>query len=1631
MGENRVKDLKELQGQLYKRLQAVELRIKALENGGSPLAARTVPLIDKNSRIQQAAWELEDAIYDRRLPKEDNITRFPGELGEARSHHVHVMNASNNYNTAIVALIILTFVEVPPWCHERHGDNMNIWKFQSGAEWCPLPEVARQDSNPNLSGIMYLPPGYAFIIEMIIEWVIISKFWHEFTLEQKHFAPMGTSIRMPLSSLGFIFACGSIVDTGVFMLFRVPFRLTFIFRTGLIFLLPGVQHIFWQIFNRTVLTEFGSVAVFFLGTMVFFAWIGLTVFQGADTFSYMEGEEKVLASHGFESFFNAINTMFIGGVTGEFIDCFLPSFVVYRLSGIVWMIYLLLTQVLFKNLVMDTLISAYLKGKDEEEEIIVSCQISSMTSAFKLLSDDGELILKEDFLTFVKALATSPRWKPIPLEVLDMMYDEFEGITKANWVNMCALLQSEFWVTDLAAPYLKDKKDCEWITDAVWEEEGQISKFDVIMNWVLMFNLIMVLIESTYDLMEIPEPAILDTIEMTFSFVYVGEVAVKLVVKSFGEYWASLANKFDFFTTWLLLSTSMLKYLPFASVKTDLAKYANILRLLRLIRIIKQLKRYKQVQFMLRVITRIVSCAGEVLELTGTFFFFFCTLAVNLFGGLLHEGNEALEGSEYAEHHWYVLNFNDMLMAFMTWFVQIICEYVPNYSDALTRTGTAAGLAYGPYSGLVVLFFYITTAAIMYELLLAFTVDVFMAVLEEDEEEETDKEMLEEKEEEEIEKKEMEENESSSSSSSACSSSESEFEAEEFVAVMQEKVFTETEEQVHFRNKTESAFVDEFNEKYEQIILGHGAGRSPVERQVCKAAWLLENGFWNQRIYCDSKSAKLDSLRKEKEETEDEEAKKKIDMEIQELNFSMDIFPKDIEKAREDHVSMLQATQSFYKAIVCLVLLTFTEVPAWCHSSRSAHLTAWSWAPGWEWCRAPEPHADMNLSGIWYLPPGYAAIFEILIEVIVLRRFMVEYHMEKEHFMKLGERQGDVQYANLTNIYVGCICSIGSIIDTLVFAVYKDPFRFTFLFRTGLLCLLPGVQRLWVRIFNRQMLGQFFSVAVFFIGTVLFFSWIAVTIYKDATEVAFVMGGEDVLVGKGFEGLRPAVYTMFLAGMTEGFDDIFIPTVTSNRASAILWLCFLLLTQVLFLNLVIDAFVAAYLEGSEKNMTLTAHTQAMAAFHAATLLFDEECEKEVFLLFIAELNRSPRMRSFDPSVADAMYDQFVAEEDGLNIESWCDMCTLVQNQIWTTPRNSCLENKVPGIWNSDWFMAVRNKVWEPEDAPWFDEVMDTVLLFNLVFVVAQSLGTEATKYIPPWLHLSAFFTLIYVFEMAVKLSVKSWKTYWSYPANQFDFYTTWILFGTWSVQFINIASLQHDLMRYANLLRLLRLLRVAKKLKKYPRVQFMVTTVVRMVEAAGDILALLGVTLFFFTTFSVNFFGGLLYEGNPALEGSDYKEKHWFVFNFNDVIMGYVTWFTQLLCEYAPEWADALYRVSSIGWFAWYIYPIFYILGVAIVFEILQAFTIETYLALKEEADDESDSGSESGSEAGDAFEKENEVIEGVTSKLKKDNRSLHTKMSLLPALQIMISKAYAEAIEEEDAEREKAEKREARQASK
>lgn len=1160
----------------------------------------------------------------------------------------------------------------------------------------------------------------------------------------------------------------------------------------------------------------------------------------------------------------------------------------------------------------------------------------------------------------------------VPKECADALYSEFGTVSKENSCKICLLLDGSMTV----AP--TDPKGQtpfgEMLKHYVTEPKEEPS-FDKLMNSVLLVNLALVLVESAYTLNNQEPPAWTGYVELVFSFVYLVEVAVKVKVRSWRIYWLSLPNRFDFFTTFLLLFSSLLPYLPNSVLPFDLRHYANILRLLRLLRVIKQLKSLRSVQFLAGAVTKMVWAAGNILLMLGCVVFFFSTLGVNLFGGVLYKGNPGLEHTEYEEKHWFVFNFNDTPMAFALFFTQLLCEYVPTNAEALQKTSR-----YGDVAWLIFPLFYFLGVAIMFEILLAFSVEAYIELREENEKEEEEEMEREEEEQERAEgsggvhgqseghgheshqehRKEEEEEENNK------------FERDSFFEEVQEK-FEEKGQVVHYIAQDEPNFPKLLREAFEKTLEEHHSkphAATASHLEIAKAAWQTENAMFH---------------------TEWEK------------------YPEDCAAARRDHFRLLRANKTYYKAIIALVVLTFCEVPPWCHQ-RSPNQDLWRFVPPEEWCHVPDA-GHPYLSNIWYIPPGIGLIIEMIIEIIILRKFLLNWQLERTHFKPIG-----VQYHNSRLITAGLIFAVGSLLDTILFTFTRMPMRFTWIFRTGLLFILPGVQRVYTLIFNRRMIGEFASVAVFFVGTVMFFAWVTVTIFKDLDSVAYQSEEEVVTANQGLATLRQATYTLFVSGIGEGFVDNFLPSFFVYRASGIFWLIFLVIGQILLLNLVIDAFVAAYLKGSEEELDRKAEVQAHS-IHDAFLTLSGGNEhrhvtKEVFLEFVQDLGQSPRVFPIQRETAEILFEHFGEVTE----EKFLDACRVVEIPVWAAPKDSFLKRCAPRLWDEPCFKWLRQVVWEPLELPAFDVFMNQVLLANLVLVVAQSAYTLNKWETPAFMGiLDLIFAFSYLGEVLVKLSVKSWSEYCSFWGNQFDFFTTWLLLFTTLLPYLPFAMVQADLKRYANILRLFRLVRIVKQLKQLPRVQFMVATISRMVNAAGDILQLLGVLLFFFSVFSMNLFGGVLYEGKEALKDTEYGKKHLYIFNFNDMSMAFITFFAQLLSEYVPENATALQAASSWGNVAWYIFPCFYILGVAIIFEITKAFTIEYYLAIKEEAEDgdEEKEAEPKGSVVREEMEDQLRMMEKVAARLEEQNQLnlFYTMYNDSYKFQYEMKKAYGECL--------------------
>jgi len=131
-------------------------------------------------------------------------------------------------------------------------------------------------------------------------------------------------------------------------------------------------------------------------------------------------------------------------------------------------------------------------------------------------------------------------------------------IDKDLWERkLCGSMRLNFWSTTKYSPV---KEALPWLWNNTcfaklrqWIEQGWFD--DWVMNYVLLINLLLVFVETTYDLEHIPEAAVCKKLELIFSFVYLTECGLKLCVWSWEEYRSYGPNMFDFVTTWLLLGT--------------------------------------------------------------------------------------------------------------------------------------------------------------------------------------------------------------------------------------------------------------------------------------------------------------------------------------------------------------------------------------------------------------------------------------------------------------------------------------------------------------------------------------------------------------------------------------------------------------------------------------------------------------------------------------------------------------------------------------------------------------------------------------------------------------------------------------------------------------------------------------------------------------------------------------------------------------------------------------------------------------------------------------------------------------------------------------------------------------------
>nr|KJB31686.1 hypothetical protein B456_005G201400 [Gossypium raimondii] len=257
-------------------------------------------------------------------------------------------------------------------------------------------------------------------------------------------------------------------------------------------------------------------------------------------------------------------------------------------------------------------------------------------------------------------------------------------------------------------------------------------KFGYIISFILILNLFAVIIETTLDIANNSGQKVWQEVEFVFGWIYVLEMALKVYSFGFENYWRDGQNRFDFLITWIIVIGETVTFASpdefYFFSNGEWIRYLLLARLLRLIRLLMHVRSYRA--FVATFLTLIPS----LMPYLGTIFCvlcIYCSIGVQIFGGIVNAGNPALEATELTDDEYpflsflYLLfNFNDYPNGMVTLFNLLVMGnwqvWMQSYKEL---TGTSWSLVY-------FISFYLVTVLLLLNLVVAFVLEAFFAEMD-------------------------------------------------------------------------------------------------------------------------------------------------------------------------------------------------------------------------------------------------------------------------------------------------------------------------------------------------------------------------------------------------------------------------------------------------------------------------------------------------------------------------------------------------------------------------------------------------------------------------------------------------------------------------------------------------------------------------------------------------------------------------------------------------------------------------------------------------------------------------------------------------------------------------------------
>ncbi|KAH1218655.1 Two pore calcium channel protein 1 [Glycine max] len=531
-----------------------------------------------------------------------------------------------------------------------------------------------------------------------------------------------------------------VADVLLYALFLSPLAFDFLpFRIA-----PYIRVVLF-VLNIRELRETITILVGMLDTYLNVLALWLLFLLFASWVAYVFFEDTIQGKTVFTSYGTTLYQLFLLFTTSNNPDVWVPAYKSSRWYCLFFVLFVLVGVYFVTNLILavvyDSFKSELVKQVFEKDRL----RRTMLDKAFDLLDTHKVSSLnKNQCIRLFEELNKYRTLPKISREDFELIFDELDDshdikINKDEFADICNAIALKFQKEDVMS-YFEYLAFYHSPSSKRLKEFVRSPMFGYLVSFVLVINLVAVIIETTLDIENNSAQKAWQVVEFVFGWIYVIEMVLKIYAFGFENYWRDGQNRFDFIVTVIIAIGETVTFavpdddLPFIS-NGEWIRYLLLARMLRLIRILMYVKRYRA--FVATFLTLIPS----LMPYLGIIFCtlcIYCSIGVQIFGGIVNAGNPELELTALAENEVYVVlgvsfltensylvfNFNDYPNGIVTLFNFLVTatwdEVMTSYKEL---TGTS-------WTYLYFISFYLITVLLLLNLIIAFVLEAFFAEME-------------------------------------------------------------------------------------------------------------------------------------------------------------------------------------------------------------------------------------------------------------------------------------------------------------------------------------------------------------------------------------------------------------------------------------------------------------------------------------------------------------------------------------------------------------------------------------------------------------------------------------------------------------------------------------------------------------------------------------------------------------------------------------------------------------------------------------------------------------------------------------------------------------------------------------